>query len=178
MKKTLIKSVFIIWITVFSLGFTYTSDAPSVEEWIAIRNSYRRALSNSNDNLSFEKICEPFYQLDAVAKAYYGTALALRARAVIFPITKLNLANQAATQLNSAVNLQPKNLEIRFLRYSFEYNTPALLNLKTHMLTDKYFAITFIKTQSPIRDLALQFASQCNNITDAEKKSIGIIKKN
>ncbi len=146
--------------------------SPSPSQWVQIRTAYRTALTNNNHVNTFESACKSHSQTDAVANAYYATALALRARANIFPTTKLSLANQAHDQLNSAATLQPKNLEIRFLRYSFEYGTPSFLNMKKNMLVDKPLAVQFAKNPSPIKDIAVNFFQKCTDLSETEKRDI------
>jgi hypothetical protein len=107
-----------------------------------------------------------------LAKAYYATALALRARASIAPTTKLSLANQAEALLNAAATSQPQNLEIRFLRYSFEYGTPAFVNMKKNMQADKPMAIKFARITSPIKDIAVKFFQKCTDLSETEKRDI------
>ena len=146
--------------------------SPSPSQWIQIRTAYRTALTNNNHVNTFESACKSHSQTDAVANAYYATALALRARASIAPTTKLSLANQAETHLNAAATSQPQNLEIRFLRYSFEYGTPAFVNMKKNMQVDKPLAIKFAKSQSPIKDIAVKFFQKCTDLSETEKRDI------
>jgi hypothetical protein len=155
-----------------ALAFTNLCMSPSPSQWIQIRTAYRTALTNNNHVNTFESTCKSHSQTDAVANAYYGTALALRARASMAPTTKLSLANQAHDQLNSAATLQPQNLEIRFLRYSFEYGTPSFLNMKKNMLVDKPLAIKFAKSLSPIKDIAVKFFQKCTDLSETEKRDI------
>ena len=63
-----------------ALVFTNLCMSPSPSQWIQIRTAYRTALSNNNHVNTFETACKSHSQTDAVAKAYYATALALRAR--------------------------------------------------------------------------------------------------
>ena len=160
-----------------ALAFTNLCMSPSAmspipSQWIQIRTAYRTALTNNNHVNTFESTCKSHSQTDAVANAYYATALALRARASIFPTTKLSLANQAETHLNAAATSQPQNLEIRFLRYSFEYGTPAFVNMKKNMQVDKPLAIKFAKSQSPIKDIAVNFFQKCTDLSETEKRDI------
>lgn len=160
-----------------ALAFTCLCMSPSVmspspSQWIQIRNAYRAALIDNNQVTTFETVCKSHGQTDAVAKAYYATALALRARASISPTTKLSLANQAQTLLNSAAISQPQNLEIRFLRYSFEYGTPAFVNMKKNMQADKPLAIKFARSSSPIKDIAVNFFRECTELSETEKRDI------
>jgi len=146
--------------------------AATPQDWINIRSLYRQALSAESALNDFSSKSKSLANADPLAKAYYGTALALRARASISPTTKLSLANQAQEQLNTAATLQPQNLEIRFLRYSFEYGTPSFLNMKKHMLSDKPLALQFAKNPSPIKDIAIDFFNHCDQLSEAEKSAL------
>ena len=146
--------------------------SPSASQWIQIRTAYRTALTNNNHLSIFESACKTYSQTDPLAKAYYATALALRARAAIAPTTKLSLANQAEAHLNAAATAQPQNLEIRFLRYTFEYGTPSMLNMKKNMAQDKPMAIKFAKSPSPIKDIAIAFLKDCDQLTESEKNAL------
>ena len=146
--------------------------AATPQDWINIRSLYRQALSAESALNDFSSKTKSFANVDPLAKAYYGTALALRARASIAPTTKLSLANQAETHLNAAATSQPQNLEIRFLRYSFEYGTPAFVNMKKNMQVDKPLAIKFAKSQSPIKDIAVKFFQKCTDLSEIEKRDI------
>ena len=149
-----------------------SATSPTTPQWIQIRTAYRTALNNNNHISTFETACKSHSQTDALANAYYATALALRARAAIAPTTKLSLANQAEAHLNAAATTQPQNLEIRFLRYSFEYGTPSMLNMKKNMAQDKPLAIKFAKSPSPIKDIAVNFFQKCTDLSETEKRDI------
>lgn len=146
--------------------------ATTPQDWIVIRTLYRQALTSEMGIPPLETKTKPHAGSDPLAKAYYGTALALRARASISPTSKLSLASQAQQQLNAAVILQPKNLEIRFLRYSFEYGTPSLINMKKNMAVDKPLALQFAKNPSPIKDIAIAFFNGCDQLSEAEKSAL------
>lgn len=162
MRKVLIAAVACI----------HVSMSPSANQWIQIRHAYRLALSHENHVSAFEAVSKTHSSTDPLAKAYHATALALRARASISPPTKLSLANQSQQLFNSAAAQQPQNLEIRFLRYSFEYGTPPFLNLKKNMQTDKPLALQFAKTNSPIKDIAIAFFKDCDELSAAEKSAL------
>lgn len=159
-------------VLIVAVACIHVSMSPSANQWIQIRHAYRLALSNENHVSAFEAVSKTHSSTDPLAKAYHATALALRARASISPPTKLSLANQSQQQLNAAVSLQPQNLEIRFLRYSFEYGTPSFLNMKKNMQADKPLALQFAKTNSPIKDIAIAFFKDCNELSAAEKSAL------
>ena len=166
------RTLLLIALAFTNLCMSPSAMSPSPSQWIQIRTAYRTALTNNNHVTTFESACKSHSQTDAVANAYYATALALRARASTSPITKLSLANQAEDHLNAAAASQPQNLEIRFLRYTFEYGTPSMLNMKKNMAQDKPLAIKFAKSQSPIKDIAVKFFQKCTDLSETEKRDI------
>ena len=170
--KTFMRTLLLNAVAFATVCMSPSAMSPSPSQWIQIRTAYRTALTNNNHVNTFESACKSHSQTDAVAKAYYATSLALRARASIAPTTKLSLANQAEALLNAAANSQPQNLEIRFLRYSFEYGTPAFVNMKKNMAQDKPLAIKFAKSPSPIKDIAVRFFQKCTDLSDIEKRDI------
>ena len=54
-----------------------SATSPTTPQWIQIRTAYRTALNNSNHIGTFETACKSHSQTDALANAYYATALAL-----------------------------------------------------------------------------------------------------
>ena len=175
--KTLMRTILLIAVAFTSLcmspsAISTSATSPTTPQWIQIRTAYRTALNNNNHISTFETACKSHSQTDALANAYYATAHALRARASIAPTTKLSLANQAEAHLNAAATAQPQNLEIRFLRYTFEYGTPSILNMKKNMAQDKPLAIKFAKSPSPIKDIAVNFFQKCTDLSETEKRDI------
>ena len=170
--KTLMRTTLLFAVAFATVCMSPSATSPTTPQWIQIRTAYRTALNNNNHISTFETACKSHSQTDALANAYYATALALRARAAIAPTTKLSLANQAEAHLNAAATAQPQNLEIRFLRYSFEYGTPSMLNMKKNMAQDKPLAIKFAKSPSPIKDIAVNFFQKCSDLSETEKRDI------
>jgi Tfp pilus assembly protein PilF len=73
---------------------------------------------------------------EPVVLAYKAAAEAIRARdASMF--NKLTYVQNAARTFEEAVQLDPQNPEIRFLRFSVESNLPAFLGLSKHVDEDK-----------------------------------------
>ena len=141
-------------------------------DFAIVRTLYRKALTAENQIEPLVNATKAQINIDPLAKAYHATALALRARASNSPPTKISLANQAHQNLNQAASQQPNNLEIRFLRYSFEYGTPSFLGMKENMVQDKPMALSFARSKSPIKDIAVAFFQKCSEITEAEKRAL------
>lgn len=142
-------------------------------DYTSIRQTYLKAVNNEADALQLEKLTKPQSSTDAVIQAYYGSALALKAKYSYNPYNKVVYVRSGSAQLNAAVNKFPQNTEIRFLRYSVEYNTPTMVGISIHLAEDK----AFILAHPPLRAHALfqtikGFMLQVAGLSEAEKKQI------
>jgi hypothetical protein len=136
-----------------------------------VRDHYRKALTSESDIPTF-KTHSAKHQNSALGKAYFGTALALEARAAWSPSTKLSNAKAAFLALNEAVKLDAKNIEIRFLRLSFAHGTPDFLSMKTSITEDKKIFLQGNIKSHPIGDIMQKFMTNSGLFTAAEKSSI------
>jgi tetratricopeptide (TPR) repeat protein len=65
---------------------------------------------------------------NAVARAYLGSALTLRARDAVFPPTKLSLAREGFREMDAAVRLSPESTQPRLIRGLNSVSVPKLFD--------------------------------------------------
>jgi hypothetical protein len=136
-----------------------------------VRNTYKEAINNSDKADVLVSITEG-QKSGALMRAYYGTGLALQAKHSWSPSTKLSKAKSASGELNAAVNASASDLEIRFLRFSFEANLPSFLNLATHLETDKKWLLANKNTNHPMWAVIKNFLKNCELLSETEKKGL------
>ncbi len=136
-----------------------------------IRDLYLKALKSDKEIAAFKKKSEAAIK-HPLGRAYYGTALALEARASSWVGTKVELAKKASQNLNAAVVQSSQDFEIRFLRFSFEHNVPSMLGLSGHVADDKEFLLNYKGTKPPIKTVVSGFLSKCEDFTEAEKAKL------
>lgn len=68
---------------------------------------------------------------------YLGVVQALKAKHAWNPYYKVKYLNDAEKTLQVAVNHEPDNIEIRFMRFSIEHNVPGFLGYTKHLVTDR-----------------------------------------
>lgn len=101
-----------------------------------LRRHYELAAADKAAGEKFYQLLADYQDRDALVLAYKGAAEAIRARdASMF--NKLAYVQEAARTFEQAVGLDPRNPEIRFLRFSVESNLPAFLGLSKHVDEDK-----------------------------------------
>ena len=57
------------------------------------------------------------------------------------PLSKYSYFNKGKKALDEAVNKEPNNLEIRFMRYISQEQTPAFLGYNKYLKSDKAFIL-------------------------------------
>jgi len=68
--------------------------------------------------------------------AFEGTLLMRKAGLVLNPVNKLSLFKSGRRKLESAINLENKNAELRFLRLMIQENLPVILGYRKHIEED------------------------------------------
>lgn len=136
-----------------------------------VRSTYRQAVGSGSKADELVKLCEP-RKSDALFQAYFGTGKALQAKHGWNPATRLSQAKQAASELNKAVNAVPSNLEIRFLRFSFEANAPSLIGITSHTAEDKKWILTHLDRNHAMWDVMKKFLTGCSLLTAEEKQKV------
>ena len=109
-----------------------------------IRSKYEVA-SLSEDNLNdFLALLNKSSVSPALKTAYLGAAKAISARFYFNPVNKLSAFNEGKNKIENSVKSEPKNIEIRYIRFSIQSNVPSLLGYSLNLEEDKKLLINFI----------------------------------
>lgn len=140
-----------------------------------IRKKYQLAVYDSKvaDALSekLKKIEKP----DALTLAYKGSTEALKAKHAWNPYTKLDYMNSFDKIINEAVRMNSDDVEIRFLRYSVQLNTPKYLGLSKNLAEDKSMIVNlFLQKRIKNKDKVMlteiyQFMLKSKVLSDTER---------
>lgn len=136
-----------------------------------VRTVYKDAINSSSQADKLVTITEK-QKSTALLRAYYGTGLALQAKHSWSPATKLSKAALASAELNAAVTSNANDLEIRFLRFSFEANAPSFLGYSSHLATDKTWILAHLDKGHAMWDVMKSYLNNCDQLTEAEKKKL------
>ncbi len=123
-------------VPIFSVSSFFLPNVSSPYHPATLRRHYEQAAADKTAGEKFYKLLADYKDRDALVLGYKGAAEAIRARdASMF--NKLTYVQDAARTFEQAVSLDPKNPEIRFLRFSVESNLPAFLGLSKHVDEDR-----------------------------------------
>lgn len=118
-----------------SLSFSqkdYASSNPEAETINQIRKLFYEAVESEDkleelENFFSKNFTEKALIYQPVLLAYTGAIDALKAKHAINPFTKFSRVLSSLSTLERAVNREPDNLEIRFIRFSILHNLPGFL---------------------------------------------------
>lgn len=128
--KTLIISFFI-------LNFILLNAQISLE---SLRLDYPKVISN-------KELCQSLIldlektKIRGAELAYLGALQTIWANHLNNPFQKLSTFKKGKKNIEKAVELNPDNLEVRFLRLSIQHNSPKILGYNNMMKEDKDFIV-------------------------------------
>lgn len=106
---------------------------------IELRNQYEKAIYSKDLAENLLKTLNAKASTTTTEKGYKGALKMILAKHYYNPINKYNSFNTGKTELQKAIETDPSNAELIFLRYSCSVNAPSFLNYKTHVAADKAF---------------------------------------
>ena len=80
---------------------------------------------------------------NALNLAYYGAFQTIMANHLKNPFDKLETFKKGKANIEAAVQKDPSNIEIRFIRYSIQRKAPGFLNYNSKLSTDKKFLLEY-----------------------------------
>ena len=94
-------------------------------------------ITSSQD--AFNKTKKPIYE------AFFAVGNFFMAKHAVNPLSKYSYFNKGKKALDNAVSKDPNNLEIRFMRYISQEQTPAFLGYNKDLKNDKNFILVEYK---------------------------------
>lgn len=111
-----------------------TAQSISLEE---VRKQYVQAANNESSARALLKSLNNETSLSPVMLAYKGATRAIMAKYIGGVGKKYSLAKEGMQMLNQAVEKEPSNIEIRYLRFTVQDNVPSFLGLSGDLKSDK-----------------------------------------
>ncbi len=108
------------------------------DDLIKIRQLYYKASTNKTDAETFYNTLQATSVIDKVLiEGYKGMAFMIKANFAFNPYYKLNYFIKGKGLLDNAIDSDPKNIELRFLRFCVQTNAPIFLGYSGKIVDDK-----------------------------------------
>jgi hypothetical protein len=141
-----------------------------------IRNMFEQATVNEIAANKLIDLLNNEPKLSPTLLGYKGSTLALQAKYTINPIKKLKFFNEGKTMLERAIQSDPQNIELRYLRLAIQTNIPTFLNYYKNINSDKILLLGALKSRLVSDDDLLKkivhFLNQCKQISPSEKNQL------
>lgn len=126
----------LLFILTFNLQLVQASDY----DYNELRKLYIEALNNEVECQKLFKITEESILEDnIIAYSYHAISKILISKFAHNPLFKYSEFISGKEMLEKAISLDPNNLELRFLRYCVQINTPIFLNYNEDLESDSLF---------------------------------------
>lgn len=102
-----------------------------------LREEYYKCVSDAERTNTLHEKLISLRSDKPVVVGFIGALEALKAKHAWNPYRKMEYLAKASKTLEKAINADPGNIEIRFLRYTVEYFVPAFLGYSKHVNEDK-----------------------------------------
>ncbi|PTR00829.1 hypothetical protein C8P68_10156 [Mucilaginibacter yixingensis] len=110
-----------------------------------VRAAFVRALNSKQVTDSLYNSLSKAKDKSPILVAYTGSANAMRALHTWNPYFKIKYVGDAEQCFSTAVQQDPHNIEIRFLRFSMEHYVPGFLGFSKNLQADKVEIITQLR---------------------------------
>lgn len=106
-----------------------------------VRRDFHDAVKYPEQSEDFNENLVQFDSSNPTICAYKATSEALMARVLWNPFSKLGRVKEYDRIMNKAIEKDPNNLEIRFLRMSIQYHLPSFLGMSENIQEDKQYIL-------------------------------------
>jgi len=128
--------ILVLFILLNQISFANSADK------IQLRSQYYKSLNDKKLADDFMKIMESFtVESDALLIAYKGMSYMLEAKLSYNPYAKFAYFTRGKNLLEDAVEKNPWNIEVRFMRFCIQTKAPQFLGYSNEIELDKSFLL-------------------------------------
>jgi hypothetical protein len=139
-----------------------------------IRRAFQYASNNkSNAEAFYELVQSKEHSEEFVFSAYDGASDVILSKYLDGNLEKLKYFRQGAEKIESAVEGDSYNTEVRFVRLVIQMNTPDFLDYNENIEEDKDFLLEhYSECSSDVRKMISEYASMSDSFSLEEKNQL------
>lgn len=146
------KTAFKALIFLFYMAFSVNGRAATSYSISEVRLLYGKGVEDAAAARKLFELVTAATPGDPLLMAYRGGAEALLAKHALNPYTKLDYLAKSMTTLRLAINADPSNAEIRFIRFSIQYYIPKFLGYSKNLQDDAHVIAVNFSTLKQVVD--------------------------
>jgi len=144
----------------------------STQQIVEIRNLFEEAVySEEKAKLCIEKLSNTNNQL---LLGYKGAVTMMMAKYYFSPLKKLDSFNSGKELLEAAIKNSPANVELIYLRFTIQTNTPSFLDYRKNIHPDKALLLTEVKTitDKDLQKRIVNYLLKSTQVNEKEKSDL------
>ncbi len=119
---------------------------PKGDDLLKVRKYYYLAIESEEKFKEFENILVKYSNPDNTILGYIGMSFMLKAKYAWLPNYKMEYFTKGKNFLESAISNDPNNVELKFMRFCVQNDTPSFLSYKRNLENDKRYLMKSIPT--------------------------------
>jgi hypothetical protein len=154
----------LVAIPVFS--FAQTLDRQQLRSYF-VEAAHRRSALDSFINVIGQKSMTPYEE------CYLGICDGLEIQYIGSMWGKYKMLDKSRGHINAAIQKDPKDPEMRFIRFMLEHNIPAFLGMSTHIQGDLAYIfehIDFLDDSPDMKKMAMEFIISSNRCSTDQRQ--------
>lgn len=147
-----------------------------------IRNLYYASVEDEDKCDQLLNYMTKLNPSDATMLGYKASAEALKSKHVWAPMKKLDWLKKSMATFDGAVSKEPRNAEIRFLRFSVQHFVPKFLGQSENLeedrvaIVDNLWETPALKADETLRNNIIDFLIETERCSEAEINSLLALK--
>jgi len=136
-----------------------------------MREMYYNASKSSAASDKFYELMKRENSTSPLALGYQAMAEFMKCYHSFNPVTKLTYFGKGKSNLDRAIQNDPQNIELRYLRFTVQTNIPFFLNYSSSVNEDKQFIISNFSSQgdTALKQMIRDYMVSCDACSEEEK---------
>jgi hypothetical protein len=124
---------------------TVMAQTPAIND---LRSLYGHSIEDQDKAEAYYALMQKEQSSDGIVIAYKGAAASLMSKHVFSPLKKLDYLAEAKVLFEQAVKADPRNPEIRLLRYSYQHYVPGFLGYSGDLESDRTVMLSVLRERA------------------------------
>lgn len=141
------------------------------ETILSLRSLYQNAIESELSAIKLDAYLKTLPPNEPLTMGYMGATKMLLAKYAILPTQKYTYFSEGRQKLDAAVTANPSNLELKYLRYSIQLNSPSFLGYNKNIKEDRTALIngTSAITDHELKVKIISFLVLSAGLSEAER---------
>lgn len=160
--------------SIFLVCCTSSFKSNATVDIASVRSMFQQAASDEDVCKQLIHLLTPYDEKSPLLLGYKGSGTMVMAKHVFSPFSKLSYFKKGKEMLESAIDADDKNFELRFLRFTAQTHIPSFLGYNNDIEKDKEFILNYLPQIKDIRlkEFVLPALIKSKYLTTIEKQQL------